>query len=245
MLPPNNLVLKKLQRDFFKSLEDGIPQRPLLSAIRTTQAFPAEERFGVYANAYRARLEDALREDFPETKRVLGEEKFSELASEYIASHPSQTVSLTDFGAKFPTFLKSKHVGVAAELAAFEWLLVESFYAEDDLDPNADLASSSPAVCIRLQTSCLLFESKFNLEELMEGASAITPKKSFFAIYRRNDEVHWAPINQERFRLLSQLKEPQPLSAYLEANHWALKTASKTKAFFEWCAERSLIVFSL
>ena len=49
-----------------------------------------EGGFSIYANAYRARLTDALRDNYPILLLALGDEMFLELALSYIGEQPSR-----------------------------------------------------------------------------------------------------------------------------------------------------------
>lgn len=87
-------------------------------------------RVEVYASSYRARLHDALLEDFPATDAFLGHDRFHATALEYARAHPSTSPDLGDFGASFAAFLRSRDA-VAADLAALEWARTEAFDAAD------------------------------------------------------------------------------------------------------------------
>jgi hypothetical protein len=61
--------------------------------------------FGVYLQAYRARLTAALRDNFPVLQRALGDDAFDALARAYIDEHPSHFRSIRWFGDSLAEFL--------------------------------------------------------------------------------------------------------------------------------------------
>jgi hypothetical protein len=99
-----------------------------------TPAFGTRIRLGVYVQAYYARLQGVLAKDYPALHGALGEEAEA-VCDAYIAAHPSQSFTLRDFGQHLPAFLTRYRSTAArpwlAELAAFEWALVEAFDAPD------------------------------------------------------------------------------------------------------------------
>jgi hypothetical protein len=103
----------------------------ILSEIKDS---PKEERkvlFGVYRNAYVARLAEVLADDYEQVHAYLGDAGFAKLAKSYIAAHPSDRRSARDFGRHVPDFLKTDpgfaaHAEVA-EIAALEKALADAF----------------------------------------------------------------------------------------------------------------------
>jgi len=105
------------------------------ATVESTAQLTAHERLGIYASGYRARLHEALRNDYPVLCSVLGAESFAALADAYISALPSRSFTLRDFGMALPGFA-AQHATLsgrefAAELAAFERAFVEAFDAAD------------------------------------------------------------------------------------------------------------------
>ena len=117
-------------------------QRDLDSLTLETPQFSREERLFIYHNAYRLRLIDALRNDYPALEMYLGEDDFVQLCGEFIAAHPSQHPSLRWLGEKFPDFLRGhEHYGTQVsviELAEFEWAQTMVFDAADESAMDMD-----------------------------------------------------------------------------------------------------------
>ncbi|MEW6353348.1 MAG: DNA-binding domain-containing protein [Pseudomonadota bacterium] len=103
--------------------------------VVSTAAASAARRLQIYSEAYRLRLEEALRTDFEALHGLLGDAQFNELCLRYIDAHPSRHFSLRYFGQHMSGFLRhtEPYAGqpVLSELAAFEWALIDAFDAPD------------------------------------------------------------------------------------------------------------------
>jgi len=124
-------TLADLQRDMQRHVLSG--DAAIAAAVNGTAAVPAAIRLGVYSNAYRIRLADALGDNMPNLRTFLGEEAFQAIASRYIDEHPSQFASIRWFGDRLAHELERSHPGQPwiAELARWEWALAASFDAQD------------------------------------------------------------------------------------------------------------------
>lgn len=123
--------LAGLQRDLQRHVLSG--DDAIVGVVRATPAVPAATRLGVYSNAYRIRLADALAANMPRLKELLGEQQFGAIAGAYIDAHPSQFASIRWFGDRLGQMLEQAHRAQPwlAELARWEWALAESFDAAD------------------------------------------------------------------------------------------------------------------
>ncbi len=113
-----------------------------------TPSFSKQERLQIYHEAYRLRLIDALRNDYPAIEAYLGDEEFITLATEFIAEYPSHHPSLRWLGEKLSNFLRhhmhwKEHIEVV-ELAEFEWRQVMTFDAADTPLTTIDELRSLP-----------------------------------------------------------------------------------------------------
>ena len=125
------------------------PGHPFQSQVVGDDQASAEFRLQIYAEAYRLRLEDVLETDFEGLHGLLGDEQFHALCLHYIDAHPSSHYSLRYFGRSMSDFLRAVSPyaarGVLAELATFEWSLIDAFDAPDGgLVTLEDMGKYSP-----------------------------------------------------------------------------------------------------
>jgi hypothetical protein len=99
-------------------------------------------RLNIYSSAYRLRLIEALRANYPKLAAWLGEERFAGAALAYLEEQPSRHPSIRDFGARLAEFLGRmepwQRRQALADMARFEWALDAAFDA-------ADAAYATPA----------------------------------------------------------------------------------------------------
>ena len=68
----------------------------------------SEARVDIYANMYFYRILDALKEDFPATLAVLGDENFHNLVTGYILEYPPTDPSITHSGGHLAAYLRDQ-----------------------------------------------------------------------------------------------------------------------------------------
>ena len=173
------LPLGELQLRFFGALDPAAPpiDAALLAAVNGTGSLDAAQRIRIYADMYRARLVDVLREDYPRVAATLGDADFAALACRYLTRHPSTHPSVRHVGRRFAGWIAGEatvapHV---ADLARLEWARVEVFDAAD-AEPLrlADLESLPPhewpELRLRLIPACLVLESAWPVHEIWASA---------------------------------------------------------------------------
>jgi hypothetical protein len=146
--------LRQLQHDLQQHLLGE--SSAITDAIVDAPPLPAAQRLGIYGNAYRVRLIDALGETYPVLHAVLGDEEFAACGAEFVAAHPSIHRSIRWYGAELAQFLAQHppfcEQPIFAELALLEWTLAEVFDAADAAwVTRADLAALDPAAWSTLQ----------------------------------------------------------------------------------------------
>jgi hypothetical protein len=132
-------------------------QKHLLRGSDAVRAHLAEgARLEIYANAYVARLTEALAHNFPALAKLLGPEDFAALARGYVATHDSRHFSIRWYGGALEQFLATEaryaRVPLLAELARWEWAIAAAFDAADaePIDAGA-LARVAPEQWARLR----------------------------------------------------------------------------------------------
>jgi hypothetical protein len=126
------------------AFQDGLLGRSqdILRSVRGNARESAETMFGVYRNAYWARLAEALGNDLPGLKALMGDEAFDKMARAYVAKYPSQHPSIRWAGRHLAEFLATdapyREEPWFADMARFDWALAFAFDAADA--PAAGLA---------------------------------------------------------------------------------------------------------
>ena len=112
---------------------DATPNPALRDSLLGSAGLTPEQGLAIYHNAYRARLLEALRGDYPAVHGWLGDEEFDALALAYIDAHPSRHFSLRWLGAELAGFIDGFLVPEQArplsELARLEWAFTLAFDA--------------------------------------------------------------------------------------------------------------------
>lgn len=128
-------ALKELQSQFQEYLMLGNIEA-LLPSIAPHQYLSQEKRLKIYYDAYRIRLFEILKLDFPKTHTLMGDDSIKEAFITYLDKHPSTHFSVRYFGQHLSEFLKTtapfSEQGVLAEMALFEWLIAYTIDAKDD-----------------------------------------------------------------------------------------------------------------
>lgn len=125
--------LARIQWDFQEYLLRG--SAGINEHVAGTERVPADVRLAIYSNAYGARLIDALEANYPAMAKLLGEQDFNDLATEYVAAHDSRFFSIRYYGHLISVFLTNnpryRPVPFLADLARWEWMMNEVFDAAD------------------------------------------------------------------------------------------------------------------
>jgi hypothetical protein len=164
-------------------------------------------RLDIYRDGYFLRLLDALANDYPVLKTLVGAEKFTELGTRYINALPSVFRSVRWFGQQLPAFLRAQQDLVnqdwLPELAEFEWLLTEAFDEADltciDLTTMAAIAPDQwPTMFFTLHPSVRRFDLNWNVVTLWNHAQENKPLVPAqhetmmpWVIYRHNLDVQF------------------------------------------------------
>lgn len=123
------------------------PSSGLLGSLQGSAALSAEQGLAIYHHAYRARLQEALRGDFPALLAWLGDDAFAGVADAYLQAHPSTHFSLRWLGARLPAFIETTRRPAAwAELAQLEWAFTLAFDAPPGTPLTLEQMASLPPV---------------------------------------------------------------------------------------------------
>ncbi|WP_191489120.1 DNA-binding domain-containing protein [Pseudomonas sp. FEN] len=143
-----------------------------------------ETGLAIYHNAYRARLQEALRGDFPTVWHWLGDAEFDALSAAYLRECPSSHYSLRWLGAGFEAFVR-RHLVPAqglplAELIRLEWAFTLAFDALPGvpltLEEMASLPLEAwPTLRLELVPSVQWLSGRFNSLAMWRAVKAEVP----------------------------------------------------------------------
>ena len=113
--------LAELQKAFQQGILAG--DEAILSEVNDSARAHRSALFGVYRNAYVARLAEILAEDYRHLHAYLGDERFAELTKAYIEENPSNQRNARWFGRHLPDFVQAREpYREHPELAELAWL---------------------------------------------------------------------------------------------------------------------------
>jgi len=189
----------------------------------------AEARLGIYTSAYRQRLIECLRDEYPLLARLAGATAFDLFAQGYVAAHPSRSYTMYDFGAGFADYLDavrpagdgSPHAveAIPAALARIERARADVHRAEGvERDAGAAEVGFDPLLAAmlgltvyRLPASVRLLALPFDFSETLAaeaGAGAPPlpqPVPSLLAVARAHYRVACHPLEPWQYDWLARL----------------------------------------
>lgn len=200
--------LAALQRAFQRHVY--LPGSAMTKAVAGGPRAGAARRLGVYADAYRLRLIEALGNDYPALKAVLGKARFDRVMREFIAAHPSRHPNLRWYGGDLARFLaRARGWGrrpLLAELARFEWALGLAFDAADAPTATAEDAARVPpgdwpCLRLRLHPSVQLLSLRGNAPRVWRAATsggrvraASARKPAVWLVWRKGHEPFYREL---------------------------------------------------
>lgn len=155
-------------------------RREALALVKPNGRLTAPRRLEIYARSYWYRVLDAIYDDFPGLRAIVGARAFHKLTRAYLAELPSQSFTLRDLGSRLPKWLalNSQYAGrhhlLALDMARLEWAHVEAFDgpAAQALGPE-DLLELSPETTFRLQPHVTLLALAYPVGDLRLRVAAL------------------------------------------------------------------------
>lgn len=202
--------LAQLQRAFQRHVDR--PGAAMQAAVAGGPRADAARRLGVYADAYRLRLVEALGNDYPALQFVLGAAAFDALMRAFVAAHPSRQANLRWYGGALAGYLAraAARRPLLAELARFEWALGLAFDAADaplvSAEEVARIPSAVwPALRLRLHPSVQRLALRTNAPEVWRAAirskrrlaSRRAPKPRHWLVWRKGLEPFYRALHAE------------------------------------------------
>jgi Putative DNA-binding domain len=203
-----------------------------IALVKPNSRLSSFERLEIYNRSYWSRVLDALGEDFPGVRAVVGAKRFAPMLRRYLADCPSESFTMRNLGQHFSAWMERNAAlvgpnrGIALDMARLEWAEIESFDASEQerLSP-AEVAALGSASTLRLQphlrwmeaaceADALLLEVRLAAKRKAGAPRAFTEKRMararscgavYLAIHRHELVVHYKRIDAEMFRLLGAL----------------------------------------
>ena len=204
--------LKELQDIFQRGILAG--DDSILNEVNDSDKEQRKVLFGVYRNAYVARLAEILHDDYEQLHGYLGDQAFARLVKAYIAANPSDQRSARWFGRHLPAFVKNseayaKH-SEAAEIAQLEKALGDAFDGPDaeplDIDalaalapeawPNLVLEPHPTAIRLTFRTNAADIWSALKDEEAPPKPEHLTEPQAI-AVWRQDFMARFRPLSAE------------------------------------------------
>ena len=241
------LPLRELQIRLFAALTaSGAERDPaLLGLVSDRGGLGPAQRLDIYADMYRTRLVDVLREDFPRVLAVLGDEEFQALACRYLLQHASTHPSVRYVGRRYADFLAGEAIGLPflGDLARLEWARVEVFDAPD-ADPLrlSDLeslpASDWPTLRLRPIPACLVVECAWPAHEIWAAAGDATldrsgagrPEASTIRVWREGWSVSHAAMGDLERQVFPLLERGESFARLCAAAEGGLEPEAAARA---------------
>jgi len=210
-------------------------------------------RLDIYAEAYFTRVLESMRADFQITEKVLGEISFKKLVADYLKQHPSRHYNIGEVGRDFSKFVAGyedlSEVSFLKALIEMEWLLIESFYANDtgvlEAGKLQALSDEDWATAeFKLASSVKLLQSNWPLDQFWklsdESAEVDSTNfekletKKFFLLVREQGSVRLESLSTPEHCLLQKLKSGVSLMTALDETLQEFKNADVESEIMNW-----------
>ena len=203
-------------------------------ALNPQRGVPGAERMAVYAEGYRARAEEALREVYEAIRHVVGARAFAALTRAYTQAHPSQDYNLSVIGRHLQAFLSTypltRDLPFLPDLARLEWAVSQAFHAQESppLDA-ASLAALSPddwhRLRLPLQPAVQVVASAWPILDIWQARQApreavqitVVDRPQWVLVFRRGWAVQCRLLAQDQAAVLTQLREGRTLGDVCDA----------------------------
>ena len=233
--------LPRLQHRLQEAILAGVAT-PAAGMVAGDSRLSAEDRIAIYARAYRARLLESLRGEYPALRLLVGDTVFDLFAESYFAACPPSHFSLYELGKGFADHLEATRptgdneagapTAIPAALARLERARAEVLRAEGvEGRPGPPAAADSalmPGARLRLPDSVRLLRLDFDFLPLIgaadSGGAAIVPESrpTLVAVARSGWRVRLVELEPWQNAWLEALgggvAEVQPAAAAAAAN---------------------------
>jgi hypothetical protein len=218
---------------------DGRPMAALAAGfIAPNSRLTAFERLEIYNRQYWYRVLDALAEDYPVLRAVVGSAAFHQLSIEYLAAHPSRSFTLRNLGSRLGEWLADnpKFAGrrqrLALDVVRIEWAFVEAFDNAERTPLTLDqIATLDAGSLLGLQPHLRLLALDYAADDLVLALHK-QQKRGATEAGVKHDEASEPPVRLPRLR-----RRPTWLAAH-RIDNCVYYRRLKREEFFTLCALR-------
>jgi hypothetical protein len=213
--------------------DDAVMAAECAKWVRGNDRLTPAEQVDIYRRQFWLRHDEALLDDFPGLRRIIGESAWDALLRDYLAAHPPHTPSLRDLGQEMSRFVESyafepSIAELARDMVRYELAFIDVF---DGADPpaldTARIAALTPEAwqSARIVLSGLVRRLRFDhpvhlLRKAIRERNALVangaaevpdepplpePKPTRLALFRRANVVHFEELEPAAIDLLDAL----------------------------------------
>jgi hypothetical protein len=210
--------LAQLQNDFQAYLLDGNKGTAFTKKIVNDKKVGVKKRLGIYADAYRLRIVEALSNAYPILKALLGDDLFEKVALGYVEQYPSTYRNMRWVGDQMASHLQLTlpQYPIAAEMAQFEWALSLAFDAEDaPVLVLQDLAVIPPEnwgdLRFKFHPAVQLLSPKYNVLlvwralNVDEAPPKVTQINESYVVWRKELSSHYRSLEHAEYAAIQQM----------------------------------------
>ena len=190
------------------------------------------ERIAVYGDGWFLRLEESLRDDYPEVVARLGDARWEELLHDYLRTNPSSEPSIARASDRLPEYLVLWDASLKdteiEELAVLERAIYNVFGTQDaqiwKVDELATMSDDEAEVLrFELQPSVSLFAFNWNAVDLSN--EDVEPKKiaQKAVVYREGFSAKAVTVSDQEYTFLLRIKSCPLLTDLIgefEGSNW-------------------------
>jgi hypothetical protein len=211
------------------------------SFIAPNDRLTSFERLEIYNRQYWFRVMDALSEDFPGLRSILGAKRFRAMTEAYLTECPSRSFTLRNLGSRLPQWLGSHpewmqpNGGLVRDMTNLEWAHIVAFDAAELPPFNPEDLPSEGMLYLTLQPYITLLELQYPADDILLAARKgqrcyptssgdgrrvaikdTTPETVFLAVHRADFSVHYKRLEREAYLLLSAMQNGLSLANALD-----------------------------
>ena len=211
------------------------------SFIAPNDRLTSFERLEIYNRQYWFRVMDAMAEDFPGLRAILGAKRFRAMTVAYLTECPSRSFTLRNLGSHLSLWLGSHpewmqpNGRLVRDMTNLEWAHIVAFDAAELPPLRPEDLPSEGILYLTLQPYLTLLELEYPVDDILlaarKGQRCYTtssgygrrvaiknakPETVFLAVHRADFSVHYKRVEREAYLLLSGIQDGLSLSDALD-----------------------------